>query len=130
MFAFYKLFGSKEKSKTDLENEGAGKETTIDRTRPLFYGGLNRSRGKHLSSNGRGYVVEIWNRFLFMDEALRLGSTQEQSHEHDNSHGFTAASTHDRGYAVAQTLRNDADPLYSSRPTAGSLPWADRKSVV
>lgn len=37
MFAFDKLFGAKEKSKTDLENEAAGKETTIDRTRRLFY---------------------------------------------------------------------------------------------
>ena len=37
MFAYDKLFGAKEKSKTDLENEAAGKETTIDRTRRLFY---------------------------------------------------------------------------------------------
>lgn len=37
MFAYDKLFGVKEKSKTDLENEKAGKETTIDRTRRLFY---------------------------------------------------------------------------------------------
>ena len=29
--------GIKEKSKSDLENEAAGKETTIDRTRRLFY---------------------------------------------------------------------------------------------
>ena len=37
MFAYDKLFGVKEKSKTDLEYEAAGKETTIDRTRRLFY---------------------------------------------------------------------------------------------
>jgi DNA helicase-2/ATP-dependent DNA helicase PcrA len=37
MFAYDKLFGTKEKSKTDLENEASGKETTIDRTRRLFY---------------------------------------------------------------------------------------------
>jgi DNA helicase-2/ATP-dependent DNA helicase PcrA len=37
MFAYDKLFGVKEKSKTDLDNEAAGKETTIDRTRRLFY---------------------------------------------------------------------------------------------
>lgn len=37
MFAYDKLFGAKEKSKKDLENEAAGKETTIDRTRRLFY---------------------------------------------------------------------------------------------
>lgn len=37
MFAYDKLFEVKEKSKTDFENEAAGKETTIDRTRRLFY---------------------------------------------------------------------------------------------
>ncbi|AZB65604.1 ATP-dependent helicase [Cereibacter sphaeroides] len=37
MFAYDKLFAAKAKSKTDLENEAAGKETTIDRTRRLFY---------------------------------------------------------------------------------------------
>jgi DNA helicase II / ATP-dependent DNA helicase PcrA len=37
MFAYDKLFGAKEKSKTDLDNEAAGKETTVDRTRRLFY---------------------------------------------------------------------------------------------
>lgn len=37
MFGYDKLFGTKEKSRTDLENEASGKETTIDRTRKLFY---------------------------------------------------------------------------------------------
>jgi len=37
MFAYDKLFGAKEKSKTDRDNEATGKETTIDRTRRLFY---------------------------------------------------------------------------------------------
>lgn len=37
LFAYDKLFGLKDKTKTDLENEAAGKETTIDRTRRLFY---------------------------------------------------------------------------------------------
>jgi len=37
MFAYDKLFATKAKSKTDLENEVVGKETTIDRTRRLFY---------------------------------------------------------------------------------------------
>jgi DNA helicase-2/ATP-dependent DNA helicase PcrA len=37
MFSYEKLFGGKEKSKTDLENEAVGKETTIERTRRLFY---------------------------------------------------------------------------------------------
>lgn len=37
MFAYDKLFGVREKSRTDLDNEAAGRETTIDRTRRLFY---------------------------------------------------------------------------------------------
>lgn len=37
LFSYEKLFGAKDKSKTDKENEAAGKETTIERTRRLFY---------------------------------------------------------------------------------------------
>lgn len=37
LFAFDKLFGVKEKTKSDIENESNGKETSIDRTRRLFY---------------------------------------------------------------------------------------------
>jgi DNA helicase-2/ATP-dependent DNA helicase PcrA len=37
MFAYDKLFGTKEKSKTDQENEATGRETSLDRTRRLFY---------------------------------------------------------------------------------------------
>lgn len=37
LFAYDKFFGTKEKTKTDLENEAAGRETGSDRTRRLFY---------------------------------------------------------------------------------------------
>jgi len=37
LFKYDKFFGTKEKSKADLNNEQDGKETTIDRTRRLFY---------------------------------------------------------------------------------------------
>lgn len=37
LFAYDKFFGTIEKSKTDLENEAAGRETGSDRTRRLFY---------------------------------------------------------------------------------------------
>ena len=37
LFSYEKLFGVKEKTRTDLENERAGNETGIDRTRRLFY---------------------------------------------------------------------------------------------
>lgn len=37
LFSYEKLFGAKAKTKSDLENEQLGKETSIDRTRRLFY---------------------------------------------------------------------------------------------
>jgi DNA helicase II / ATP-dependent DNA helicase PcrA len=37
LFSYEKLFGAKAKSDTDANNEAEGKETTIDRTRRLFY---------------------------------------------------------------------------------------------
>lgn len=37
LFAYDKFFGTKEKTKADLENEAAGRETGSDRTRRLFY---------------------------------------------------------------------------------------------
>lgn len=37
LFSYEKLFGVKDKSTTDLQNESHGIETTIDRTRRLFY---------------------------------------------------------------------------------------------
>jgi DNA helicase-2/ATP-dependent DNA helicase PcrA len=37
LFSYEKLFGAKEKTKADLENEASGRETAIQRTRRLFY---------------------------------------------------------------------------------------------
>ena len=37
LFSYEKLFGVKEKTTTDLKNEQEGKDTSIDRTRRLFY---------------------------------------------------------------------------------------------
>ncbi len=37
LFSYEKLFGAKELSPTDIKNENEGKETSIDRTRRLFY---------------------------------------------------------------------------------------------
>lgn len=37
LFSYEKLFGAKAKSTADIKNEEAGNETTIDRTRRLFY---------------------------------------------------------------------------------------------
>jgi DNA helicase-2/ATP-dependent DNA helicase PcrA len=43
MFSYEKLFGVKEKSKTDIENEKTGDETSVERTRRLFYVTCSRS---------------------------------------------------------------------------------------
>lgn len=37
LFAYDKFFGTKEKTKADIDNEAAGRETGSDRTRRLFY---------------------------------------------------------------------------------------------
>jgi DNA helicase-2/ATP-dependent DNA helicase PcrA len=44
LFSYEKLHGAKLKSKTDLEHERAGEETSIDRTRRLFYVTCSRSQ--------------------------------------------------------------------------------------
>ncbi len=37
LFSYEKLFGVKEKTETDIKNETSGKDTSIDRTKRLFY---------------------------------------------------------------------------------------------
>jgi DNA helicase-2/ATP-dependent DNA helicase PcrA len=78
MFNYEKLFGAKDKSKADLENEREGKDSSIDRTRRLFYVTCSRAR-KSLaivaySSNPvkiRDYVVrEGW----FEEGEVQMGS--------------------------------------------------------
>jgi DNA helicase-2/ATP-dependent DNA helicase PcrA len=44
LFSYEKLFGVKEKTRTDLDNERAGNETGIDRTRRLFYVTCSRAK--------------------------------------------------------------------------------------
>ncbi|EEF59173.1 UvrD-helicase domain-containing protein [Pedosphaera parvula] len=44
LFGFEKLFGAKEKSSSDIRNEQDGKETSVDRTRRLFYVTCSRSQ--------------------------------------------------------------------------------------
>jgi DNA helicase-2/ATP-dependent DNA helicase PcrA len=43
-FSYDKLFGIAEKSKTDIENEKAGRETTLDRTKRLLYVTCSRAK--------------------------------------------------------------------------------------
>ncbi len=44
MFSYDKLFGAKAPTSTDIKNEEVGKETSIDRTRRLFYVTCSRSQ--------------------------------------------------------------------------------------
>lgn len=44
LFSYDKLFGAKEKSKTDIDNEVAGKDTSIIRTKRLFYVACTRAK--------------------------------------------------------------------------------------
>lgn len=44
MFSYEKLFDAKDKSKVDLENEREGKDSSLDRTRRLFYVTCSRAK--------------------------------------------------------------------------------------
>ena len=44
LFSYEKLFGAKEPTKTDVDNGSEGKETSIDRTRRLFYVTCSRAK--------------------------------------------------------------------------------------
>lgn len=44
MFKYEKLFGAQEKTKTDIENEQEGKDSSIDRARRLFYVTCSRAK--------------------------------------------------------------------------------------
>jgi len=44
MFTYEKLFGAKDKTKADLDNERDGKDTSIERTRRLFYVTCSRAK--------------------------------------------------------------------------------------
>ncbi len=43
LFSYEKLFGAKDATSTDIKNQKEGKETSIDRTRRLFYVGCSRA---------------------------------------------------------------------------------------
>lgn len=43
MFSYEKLFGVKDKTQTDIKNENEGKDTSILRTKRLFYVACSRA---------------------------------------------------------------------------------------
>jgi len=68
LFSYDKLFGAKAKSASDLKNEGAGQETTIDRTRRLFYVTCSRAEeslaivaySEHPEAVRQQVLKELW----------------------------------------------------------------------
>jgi DNA helicase-2/ATP-dependent DNA helicase PcrA len=44
LFSYEKLFGAKEPSETDIKNQNEGKETSVERTRRLFYVTCSRAK--------------------------------------------------------------------------------------
>jgi DNA helicase-2/ATP-dependent DNA helicase PcrA len=78
MFSYEKLFGAKEKTKTDIENEREGKDSSTDRTRRLFYVTCSRAKKSLVivayssePEKMRDYVVrEGW----FREGEVQIGS--------------------------------------------------------
>lgn len=82
MFGYDKLLGAKERSSADLKNENDGKETTLDRTRRLFYVTCSRAQSSlalvAFSANPeavKSYLVD--NGWFGCDEiVLQLSDTE------------------------------------------------------
>jgi DNA helicase-2/ATP-dependent DNA helicase PcrA len=64
LFSYEKLFGVKEKSTTDIKNEEQGLETTIDRTRRLFYVTCSRAEESLAIVDYTGDPVKVRSRVL------------------------------------------------------------------
>lgn len=79
LFSYDKLFGVKAKTDRDLQNERDGKETTIDRTRRLFYVTCSRAE-KSLaivaySTNPQGLKNQVIQQGWFEDSEVELISS-------------------------------------------------------
>src|ERR1700730_5909930 len=61
--------------------------------------------------------------FMLWNEAIRLGSRQEQNDGRISSRQQPVAPTHDRRHADAQTLTTDTERLYPRRAAVHWLPW-------
>ena len=76
LFSYGKLVGIKDKSKTDLEHEEAGEETSIDRTRRLFYVTCSRAEQSlaivHYSDNPEGARTALLARGWFDESEIEL----------------------------------------------------------
>lgn len=76
LFTYDKLVGIKEKTKTDLEHETAGEETSIDRTRRLFYVTCSRAEQSlaivHYSGDPEATRAALLARGWFEESEIEL----------------------------------------------------------
>src|SRR6266852_574691 len=59
---------------------------------------------------------------MLRNEAIGLGSRQEQNHDSFDSSHQPVASTHDRGHAHAQVLAQDPERVHPCRAAVGRIP--------
>jgi DNA helicase-2/ATP-dependent DNA helicase PcrA len=76
LFSYGKLMGTKEKTKTDRENEAAGNDTSIDRTRRLFYVTCSRAEESlaivYYSDNPSLAGTALLERGWFADDEIEV----------------------------------------------------------
>lgn len=76
MFSYGKLMGIKPNTKGDLENEAAGRETSIDRTRRLFYVTCSRANESlafvYYSDNAKSAREQLIARGWFSNDEIEL----------------------------------------------------------
>jgi DNA helicase-2/ATP-dependent DNA helicase PcrA len=76
MFSYDKLFGTKMKSESDFKNESQGQETTIDRTRRLFYVTCSRAENSlaimAYSSDAARLKARVVAEEWFQDDEVEL----------------------------------------------------------
>ncbi len=77
LFSYEKLFGVKEKSSRDIENEEQGKETSHDRTRRLFYVTCSRAEDSlaiiAYSDNPQKVYTHALNEGWFEKDEIQVG---------------------------------------------------------
>ena len=79
LFSYEKLFGVKEKTTTDIRNEEQKLDTTIDRTRRLFYVTCSRAEESLAIVNYTGDPIKVRSRVLAAgwfaeNEIIEVGS--------------------------------------------------------
>lgn len=82
LFSYDKLFGVKKRTETDIKNEREGKDTSIDRTRRLFYVTCSRAEENlaivAYSSNPKMLKEQVINRQWFEDSEVEIVSATRQ----------------------------------------------------